>query len=667
MLGRNYKGEAKARTPLSVGRRLRPYLAGAVVLFLAGCGLERPQSPQWTVSLELPVADRRIDGEYLAANAGIESLDWRPDSGLVWHIGADLDTVYLNEHLTLASQRGTFIAAFRQLHLGDGAVTQTTLALADLHPQPAGFIAAFSGSTQRQLPAVAAIDSAQVVAGLLRIDIHNQLGIALDSVEVLLTNAGAPVPFATIAVPGPIYSGDSAVGSAPLDGQTITGQWQFRLKFHTPGGTILSADDKYVTVSAHLPDGVRASYARGAIDSAGGRRTDSIRISAEHRLTAAVFHAGTLRINWNNRTPLPVTIRWTSPDLTRNGAPLAQTTLLAAYEDASEQIDLASCHFSSPAASLARFDVSVESGGSAGQVISLSAEDGVGCDLTLAGLRMESATGVLAPTTQSVGPLSTQISWKDGLAQTGLDRWELGIVVASSLPLPVVVNGRLTTDTGLDLPFTGTVNAATDGHPAPTRLTIPHPSAPLQPLPCRVTLAGQLTYGDGATIVSLGESDFAFARIEASAPSHLYVDGVSLKGNPTAVALTSDNFGDRHGRLLQGEVTITTSNRFPLGGALTFSLAADSSTLAGAPALVFGPSELAAAATDDDGYATAPTISTMTFRVGASDITLFERDTIWFNEAITLHGPGGNQPARISATDVLQLTAMARLDVKVGN
>jgi hypothetical protein len=145
----------------------------------------------------------------------------------------------------------------------------------------------------------------------------------------------------------------------------------------------------------------------------------------------------------------------------------------------------------------------------------------------------------------------------------------------------------------------------------------------------------------------------------------MYVDSVRLDVEPSSVALSSADYGDRTGRLLNATVTLTIVNRFPMGGQFTLRVAADSVGVAESEARVFGPSTLLPAATDANGNAVSATTTELTYTLDSADLTLFERDLVWFSESLVLLGPGQGQPARISAEDVLDWHAQARMEVKL--
>lgn len=634
----------------------------------SGCGLQSPKAPQWTTTLSLPLASNRVDGPYLAAHADIEALRWTSDSGLVWSIAESFDTIKVGLTMIGDNQTTHTEIAVGEFAIGAGASTETILALSDLHPQPTGLIAAFSGETKQSFPAIMALDSAQVAGGIIRVAVANELGIPLDSVEIILSNAGASQSFAVIAVPGPIPTGDSAFGDADLAGETIAGDWDFALRFYTPGGTILTASDKFVAISASLPEGIQAEVARAVIDGFSADQTEAVRIIAEHLLTAAAFQGGTLKLEWTNSTPLPITISWSSPDLTRNGVPLAGDILIDPSGQTSEEYDLTDLAYgAAQTASTARIVIHIESPGSGGEVVALHASDIISLDMTWSDVALSSATGVIAPTQINTGILTTGIDWDSGLEAAGLADWDLVLEVTSTLPMPATVTGRVATDTDLDLPFSGVIQPGADGLPVTTRLVVPQNGQPLWPLPGEVVFEGTVIYGDGVSTITMTGTEFLVPRFEFSAASNLYVDGVSVTEEARAVVLFEDPADDRTGRLLQGELSVTVSNGFPFGATFSLNLAPESALVSESPTLVFGPATIAPAVTDGEGRAVSPVSATLNFTVDAAAIALFERDTVWIGGSLTLIGPGGAQPARLSPADALDWSATITIDVLAGN
>jgi hypothetical protein len=613
------------------------------------------------------VAQRHVDGAYLASHADIDALRWSDDSGLVWEVDQPLDTIAIAPWLSLEDLATTSTISIGDFALGTGAETEITLQLSELYPGPVGFIAAFSGETNQEFPALASFDSAHVTAGLIEITIHNELGLDLDSVTIFLTNAGAADAFAVIAVPGPIPTGSLAVGATDLAGEDIAGDWQFRFRFFTPGGTILTANDKFVTVIASLPEGIIADQAFAEVEPLSFSHHDVITLSQGHQLDAATFAQGTLALSWDNQTALPLTVRWTAPDLTRDGLALAGDVTIDPHGSTSWQTDLSGVVYDAAVVSAARWEVSVGSVGSAGQKISLEADETVSYTLNVSDVLLASASGGIAATTVSTGPLSAAIDWEDGIGDAGLDDWDLFLEITSTVPLGATVSGRVTTDTDIECTVSGLITAGSIANPTTTRLVLAHDDVPLNPLPRRIEFTGALTYGDGVTTVTIGQDDYFAPRVIVRAGADIFVDGVSLQESARAVNLFDDDDNQREERLVQGELELTITNRFPLGATFTINLAADSTSAEDSPQLSFGPATVLPAETDATGRAIAPVTSTLRFVVGPADVALFERSTIWISESLELIGPGGAQPARIALSDYCDWSAQVHLDLLAGD
>ena len=633
-----------------------------------GCGLEKPQSPQWNVSLRIPLADRRVDGEYIAAHADIEELHWRPDSGLIWDIAADLDTIRLDERLVIADERTTSTLTLGQFPLAHEASVQTALALSDLLPHAEGVIAACAIQAESEFPVLASFDSVTVAEGDLHAAVTNQLGLTLDSVRIVLSNSGQLLPFATLALPGPIPNGTSASGTAPLGGTVLASHWQFRLQFYTPGGTILSADDKYVAVSADLPGGVRATRAYGIVEPFTAEHQDSVPIGIEHNLTGASFDRGDLSLEWHNPTAIPATVTWTAAEIAREGVPLQGSATLAPFGGAHERVSLAGYDYV-PAGtpSHVRFTYAVGCSGSDGRKVTLAAADELTCNLAWSNVGLSSATGVIPPTTHALNALTATVNWDPDLVGLGLDQWDLTVAVTSSFPFAASVTGRITTDTHLDLPFSGTIAPGTSDHPVTTRISIPHGAVPLHPLPRQVSCSGSLSYGDGVSTITLNAHDFALPRVEARAPSDIYIDSLTVDGAAEAVALSSDDYGDRTGHLVSAQISAAVVNRFPAGATCMIRLGPDSVSAATSPTIRIGPLTVPPAACDASGHAIDSSNAVFALAISPEQITLFERDTIWASERITFHTPVPGAVARISPHDALQVTATAILAAKVSD
>jgi hypothetical protein len=309
----------------------------------------------------------------------------------------------------------------------------------------------------------------------------------------------------------------------------------------------------------------------------------------------------------------------------------------------------------------------VATSGSAGAVVELSSQSAAEYNVLWSGLTVASASGIIAPRSVSTGVWHTGLDWKDGIQQAGLQNWDLLVDLTSTLSIPAQLSGAITTNTGLDLPFRTQVPVSGDGSANRWQVRVSHPDAALQPLPSDVSFAGSVSLGDASQFSTVRSGDFVQATVRLTALAHLLVDSVALEIEPTSIDLNSDDFGDRSGRLVQGTVTVTIDNHFPVGGEFVLRLGADSAGTSGSTALVLGPSRIEPAVSDVNGYAVSATRSTLTYEIGPDEIALFERDTIWATEALTLIGPASGAPARIASGDALDWHATALLDLKIDN
>jgi hypothetical protein len=617
------------------------------------------------VALRVPIASRSFDLPYITEHSGIEGLSWLADSGAYLRVARDLDTVFVGDHLSVAPISTSSHLAVGQFDIATGARTSTTLQLSDLYAGPVGFVASFSAQTRRSLPSMTGWDAVEVQSGQVRTVISNQLGIALDSVTITLYNSGQSQPLVTLAVGGPIATGDSAVGSGPVGPGAVTSAWDYLLRFYTPGGTILTADGKYVQVTTELPSGLRVASARGIVPAISRDFSDSIRISNEHRISAADLRSGRLDLTWSNATPLPFDVQWTCPSLTRAGEILAGHASIGAGGSFETNIDLAGCEFSNSASSsVAELHASVQSPGSSGSVVTLAGTDGIGITASVHDLRLGSATGALGATSQSVQWNSFSLNLPDGLGDIGLDSGTCVLAITSTLPWVAHVAGHVSNERSVTIPVTGTILPGTGGDPTVSNLTVPEIAKLLRPLSREISFAATVEYGDGVSVGTVHATDFLLPRVILTTPASVYADSVTLSGDVVRVDLTGNNDADRRGRLVRGDLDISITNHLPLGARLTLRIGGDSAGVSTQPRLVFGPSIISPAPTDGSGHATGESTSTLHFGIGPEDISLFENDTLWATGDLLLIGPGAGVPSRIAATDRIAWSASARLEVR---
>jgi hypothetical protein len=643
----------------------RRWITLAAVLVISGCGIEAPQAPRWNVAIRVPIASRSFDLPYIIEHAGVSGLQWLADSGAYIRIERDLDTVFVGDHLSVAPVSSNSNLTVGPFDIGTNAQTSATLTLGELYEGPIGFIASFAAEARRTLPPMAGWDAVEVQSGQIRVAVANQLGITLDSVVVTLYNGGQSSPLLTIAVGGPIATGDSVAGNGPIRPGTVAPTWDFALRFYTPGGTILTADDKYVRVAAQLPSGLRVASATGIIPALAREFRDSLRISAEHSIRAAAFRSGHLSITWANRTPLPFDVLWTCPSLAHGGVPLAGYASVNPSGSFETSIDLAGYEFSDPASgSMALIQASAQSPGSSGSAVTMSSADGITITSDLRDLTLESATAALGATNQSVEWDSFALNLPAGLGAIGLDGGTCVLSVTSSLPWAARVSGHVSNENAVSIPVEGTVLPGSTGHPVISNLPVPGIAALLRPLSKEISFNATVEYGDGVSTGTIHASDFLLPRVILTSPASIYADSVSLSGDVLRADLSGNNDFNRSGRLVRGDLDVCVTNHLPLGATLTLKIGTDSASVTTQPRLMFGPSIISPAPTDGSGHATGESSTTLHFTIGSEDISLFERDTLWATGDLRLIGPGDGIPSRISMIDHIAWSASARLEVR---
>ncbi len=653
------------RARLGIPRR--PTWFGLILcpLIIVGCGLQSPQAPHWTATIEVPIASHQLDLAYIVSHSDLEGLKWSQDSGAFFRIERALDTVFVGDHLTVATQTGNSQFSVGQFAIGEGTRTAEALPLSDLYSGPVGLIAAFSAQTRRSLPAVSGWISAEVQDGQIRVAVSNHLGVTLDSVAIAIYNGGGDTALANVSIGGPILTGDSAVGEAPLRPGLIVPQWDYAMSFYTPGGTILTADDKYVAVTADIPSGILVTRATAVISPLNRQYTDSLSLSREHSLSEAVFGSGRIDIGWANTTPLPIAVQWVSPELRRDGISLSGSEVIGPNSSASRQIDLSGFHFfGSAATSSARLEMTVLSEGSGGQTVTMNSNDGVSVQTVAHDIALESATGALSPTRQTVDHLSTAIAWPNGTKDLGLDSGTLILSVTSTLPWPVQLEGQIANQSGLTVPVGGVLQAGSPAHPVLTEITVPDVAALLRPLPTEIIFGGSITYGDGVTTGTVRASDFVAPRLTFTSPADLYVDSVNLRPDIMWANLATGDQVERRGRLKNAQVQVVVGNHLPLGAVLTLRIASDSASAVSNPGIVFGPSVVTPAPTDHTGRTTGESTSLLQYIVDSAHIALFEGQGVWIAGELRLIGPGNGAASRIRPNDYFNWSASARLEVR---
>lgn len=658
-------------------RNVATLLMGATLAALAGCEINKPETPTFVTTLTLPLGVERLD--VIDAIDSEDFLAAGPDGTLLFQVDGEPDTLNFNFDLnaevtsqSISEGLGTFeLDAVDQLNYG--------FLLRDIWPPAAGaegwitLVPAFPILATSPDQDVPDITSATLSTGTARVTVDNGLAVAISAASgpnqlVLVLESQTGQEFASFTF-GLIPAGASQTGEFDLAGKVMPDRLRVRLAGGSAGSNgqpvTVNGDDR-VDVIASFTDLI-VSSATAAVGAQTLSMAFNSPLPSNYEVTEAVVAEGASQLAMTNGLPMPCTAILTWPDLRdSSNQPLIETFTLAAGASITRTIDFAGYTLSAGDTPLTALDATVEvtSPGSAGLPVTLSANDGLTATLGATTIAFASVTGVVPEAVVILEPTVQQIDLPDELDGLSLTAARLTLHLDTTASLPGTVELTLRGERSDGMSSELIINQALG------EIVLDQDNSDivdfLNHLPRSITLLGQITLGGDGAVGTVRTTDTAAVILwQIDAPVEVIIDGATLNSDPRALNVDTD-LRDRittHARGARAQIEVL--NHLPLALDLKLLVGQDAATLGSAPLLTIGPLTVTAALTSASSHTvTQSVISRPEFNLTAEQAQVFGLPGLVTKVVATLPSSGGN-PARVLSTDYLEVSGLVQLDVLI--
>lgn len=680
----------QTHTPvLRAGRPRAVPAAGALLLLavlavLGGCDINKPEMPTFDTTVSLPLGSDRLD--VMEAVDSEDFLGTGPDGSLLFQVAGDPDTLDFVFDLSAeidAQSFGQDLGAFDLATVGPLAYgfrledVWAPAAAADGLTLPVPAFPFAVTSADQDVPDIA---SATLSAGTGSVTITNALPVPVSAASgpnqvTLVLESPAGATFATFAF-GLIPAGQSRTVTVDLAGAVLPDRLRVRLSGGSPGSggqpvTVDRADALDVSASF---SGLVVSQATAAVGAQSFSTSFSSPLPAGYEITEAAIAHGSSQLNVTNGLPIPCTATLTWPDLRdAQGQPFRRQYDLAAGASTVRTLDFAGYTLVAGASPLTALDgqITVESPGSAGQPVTMSASDGLNASLSPATISFGSASGIVPESVVTLTPTVTHIDLPEELNGLSLTAASLTLHLDTTASLPGVVDLTLSgtrqdgtvAQLSIQQPLNdGLVQSATD-------IVLDQDNSDivdfLNNLPERITVQGQVSLGGDGAVGTVRPNDTAVFSWEIEAPVEVMIDGATLGSDPRLLEFDAD-LAERIQTHAQGaRAELEVLNHLPLALSVTLLVGTDPTTLDSAPLLTVGPLTVAAAQFSPTTHiVTTPVVSRPSFSLTAEQARVFGLPGIVTKFTATLPSTNG-QAVRVQSTDWVQVQGIVQLDVLV--
>lgn len=674
------------------GRRSAPALAVLLAALLTGCGLQKPEAPTFDTSLSIPAADEHYDAAQLIDAE--DYLETDPGSGVPqFVVEGDFGPQSVASALDVAVGAQSYGATLSSIAVSDPPDLTTHYSMTQLlglTVPPAGGPSVIPGAvitpTRRTLPAIAEFDQATLNAGTLTITLVNNLPVTLGGggpLKVRIFDAGSATPILAAQTSALLATGSSVELPVELAGKSFTNRLEVEVEGSTPGSgsqsVLVRAEDGLDVRCALSRLNYRSATLKPAAQSV--VTDETLTLDPGVRLTRATFQSGQLHARLFNSLPLPVTVTLTAAEITRNGGPLVEEhTVPAATPGGPAElavvIELAGATLAS-ATPEGSAGVHLRMAGrteASDTPLLLSSSMGVTANLDAATLALASVSGRFDGKVVEVSPTVSTTDLPADIESLRFERATLTVDLENGAALAattdLVLTGQRDGRPDVTLPLAGyRIAPAQNGQATTTRIVLDETNSRLLDLvhlyPGRVSLAGRVTLGDGATAGTLGRTDTVKGHYRLTAPLRFRFDTVEHTADSFSFTLGQKAQDAIRDHVTAADVQVKLVNRFPVAVTAVLQFAGDSLAAGDSAEVVLAPVTINAAPVDAAGRAVSGLTQTFTVTIPADKIPFFARDRVWGTARLTLHPATAGQAVEIQADDAIDVKALARFRYRV--
>ncbi|RME19380.1 MAG: hypothetical protein D6800_14340 [Candidatus Zixiibacteriota bacterium] len=639
-----------------------------IVLFLTlvRCTVRKPEAPQWTTQLTVPLINRTYPMDELVQRIGQSEVQIQGNQ-VVFSVNEEFDTVgFSNGQLTTPDLSYGLSQTLGSVTIDPPTIPAVTVDASNIGPLSTvipGAVPPLSFQVVNDLPTITTFTDATVDTGTIYLVITNNLGVDLDIVNVLLTNQVAGDTVGTGSAAGGIASGNTALIPIPLFGRTLTNQLRATIDAHTNGGTVLSSSGKNLTTNVQFSGPLTVVSATAQVPPTSRSFSQVIALNETDPVYQATLADGELALTITNTSGLDADLQLTFPDLTKNGQPLVIQQTVTAKNTSYQTVNVTGYDLR-PSDSTVPQQLWVQAeavmpGSGANQVL-VRATDKSTVNATLRRLSFASITGVFNNSSLSIPPTVQPVTVPNGFDSVQLVNAILTLEIENAVNLPGSLSVTVQGNNGKTLNFSGPVQPGSSGLPTITTFIDSAAADFLSPIPTSVTVSGSAGFGDGISPGTVTANDYVLARVNILSPLELVLGRTSVQTDVNRNQIDQSNIDIVTNHTEQARFVYNIINHLPIGAHVNLFFGPDSATLFTAPQLEIDSLVVPAAPTSLGIASDTASSGFQTILLTNDDIRILENDTLYSSVELVLEGTGG-QVIRLTGDDYV--TVQGRLEV----
>lgn len=643
-----------------------------VFLTLAQCTVEKPESPEWTTRLTVPIVNRTYDMEELVAKIDQEGLEIDQAGNITFSFSEDLDTVMLDAAALATDDLSYSVTqSLGAVSIDPPVIAPVLVMMASIVGLGAGLpgdsavVAALGFDVINSMPAITNFSQATIASGNLVVIVENNLGVALDTAIVEIYDVGNAVTLVTDTFPTGIPAGITDSLTISLAGKSLSNTLRVNAHCYTPGGTINSFSTRYISTELVFPNGLTVSSAIAQVPAMNLAFSEQIQLGETERIDTASLASGQLTLTISNATNLSANLSIGIPDLVTSGVALSIDTTVPAQSTVQIVRALSGSLLIPGGSSVPQqidINVTADIPGSGGQQIAVDQADSFHVQADLTSLTFSSVTGVFSSTEATFNAESFAIDIPTGFDSLELVAAVLTLDIDNGTNLPGFLDIQLSGDNGKTLTLTGNIAIGVSGAPVTTTFTDSDIADFMSPLPGNVEASGTVIFGDGVTQATINANDFVFSRVAIVAPLEMIIHESLIETDIASESINQADIDMVTDHVIEAGFVYNIINHLPLGASVKIFLGPDSATLYSNPGLTIGPLVINAAPVSGAGLVidTAAT-GYQEIMLTNADIQVLKSETLYIGQEMILQGSNG-QSVKLMQNDYI--TVIGRFEVE---
>lgn len=638
-----------------------------VFLTIVQCSIKKPEAPEWNTQFTVPVINRTYPMEELVEKIDQEGIQFDQDSNVVYSFSDDIDTVRLDtDNLTTDDLSYSVAQPVGSIDLDAPVIDPVSTDYTEIIGLATGSVPATGFQLSNSMPTIDSYQQATVSTARLWIVVENNLGLDLDQVDVTLRDVTLGSTIGTQSISGGVPSGSVDSLSFVLDGRTISNQFEVQTDCHTPGGTVLSASDKDLAVTARFVDGISVTSAIAKVPAMTREFQQQVDLGESDPVYRAVLSSGQLELTVSNNTALDATLEIVLPDLVQGVQPLTVSRVVAPNSSSQVSIDISGYELApsdSTAPQQISVDVTANCPGTGDVMVTVDESDDFAVTASLTGLEFSSVTGRFASTEATFDPTTQEIDVPKGFDQIELQRAIVTLEVENHVEMAGTVDLVLNGDNGKTHNFTGVIDAGTPGGATVSLIVDSAVADFLSPLPSQIDISGTATFGDGVTVSTVNADDFVYAQVHILAPLEFVMGETQIDADIESEEIEQDDIDIVTDHVVEARFVYTITNHLPLGVDIDILLGSDSTTLMSSPGLTISGLSVAAAPVVAGLVVDSISTGEQYILLDSADIQVLKNDTLYIGQEIILHSTNG-QVVRLTNNDWLRVEGYVQVEYR---